>query len=282
VLRGGGGNDRLAGAEGDDLLIGGTGNDDMSGDVGNDTLFGSDGEDTLSGGDGNDDLKGEAGDDSLDGGPGTDRHDGGPGVDTILYASRSAGVTVALDGKDGNGERDEGDFINHDIENVTTGSGGDTIDADDNLPGEVKCGGGADVVTVDPDDRVDGDCENVRVAALGTRCTASSGVVRMSRTGQIRVRVFCAAEARGRLRLQSLARVRLGKGRARRVLRLGSKRFSLKAGQRRAVTIRPSKRARRFIQRKGRLSVRARIAAKAKTQRSTLRTSRVFTVRARR
>jgi len=280
VLLGRAGNDRLAGAEGDDLLVGGSGNDQLSGDVGNDTLFGSGGNDLLFGADGDDDLKGEAGNDTLDGGVGTDRLNGGPHVDTVLYASRSVDVTVNLDGQDGNGANQENDFINHDVENVTTGSGDDEIDADDNLPGDVKCGGGSDLVVVDPDDDVAGDCENVRVAALGTRCTAQSSAVRMRRSGAIRVRVFCAADARGRLRLQSSGRVRVRKGGPRRVLRLGSRRFSLKAGQRRTITVRASKRARRVIRSKKRLSVRARIAAKAKTQRRTLRTSKVFTVRA--
>jgi hypothetical protein len=103
----------------------------------------------------------------------------------------------------------------------------------------------------------------------------------MSRSGAIPVRVFCAADAKGTVRLQSVARVRLGKGRSRKVLSLGRRSFSLKAGQRRTITVRASKSARRYIQRKKRLSVRARIASKASTQRSTLRTSRVFTVRAR-
>ena len=280
VLLGGPGADRLGGAEGDDLLVGGLGADQLTGDLGNDTLFGSDGNDTLSGADGNDDLKGEAGDDDLDGGAGSDRHNGGPNVDTVLYSSRSAAVTVTLDGRDGNGEKNENDFINHDVESVSTGSGGDTIDADDNLRGEVKCGGGSDLVTVDPDERVDDDCETVRVFALGTRCTAQSGAVRMTRSGAIRVRVFCAATARGTLRLQSVARVRLGKGRARRIVRIGSRSFSLRAGQRGSIAVRASKQARRLIQRKRRLSVRARISSKATTQRTTLRMNRVLTVRA--
>jgi Ca2+-binding RTX toxin-like protein len=282
VLTGGPGNDRLAGAEGNDILVGVTGDDTQSGDVGNDTLFGSDGNDKLSGGVGNDDLKGEAGNDTLEGGAGKDRHTGGPHIDTVLYSTRSAGVTLSLDGTDKNGERNEDDFINHGTESVTTGRGNDTIDADDNLKGEIKCGAGSDLVTVDPDDRVAGDCENVRVSALGTRCTAARGSVRMSRSGAIRVRVFCAAQAKGTLRLQSVARVRTGRRSARRVLKLGSKSFSLKAGQRRNITVKASKTARRYIQRKKRLSVRARITAKAKTQKKALRTSSVFTVKGRR
>ena len=104
----------------------------------------------------------------MDGGPGSDRQTGGPHVDTLLYSSRSAAVTVTLIGKDNNGESNENDFVAHDVENVTTGRGGDTIDADDNLKGEVKCGAGADLVTADPDDRVAGDCENVQVSRSGT------------------------------------------------------------------------------------------------------------------
>ena len=168
VLLGAVGNDRLSGAEGDDLVIGDAGNDTMAGDVGNDTLLGSDGNDALSGGDGNDDLKGEAGNDTMDGGTGRDRQTGGPHTDTLLYASRTAGVTVTLIGKDDNGERNEDDFVAHDIENITTGRGNDTIDADDNLKGEVKCGAGSDLVTADPDDRVAATARTSRSPRSGT------------------------------------------------------------------------------------------------------------------
>jgi Ca2+-binding RTX toxin-like protein len=280
VLVGGPGSDRIAGAEGDDTLAGEEGNDTLAGDVGNDTLFGGNGNDNLAGGDGNDELKGEAGDDNLDGGPGSDRHNGGPGIDAISYASRSAAVTAILDGSTGNGEKNENDFINHDVESVSTGSGADTIDADDNLRGEVRCGGGSDIVAVDSIDRVNADCEDVQVAALGTRCTAQGSTVNMSRSGTIRMRVFCAATAKGALRLTSVARVRSGKGRSRRILRIGSKSFSLKAGQRRTVSVRASRTARRLIRSKKRLSVRALVSSKATTQKSTLRTRRVVTVRA--
>ena len=167
----------------------------------------------------------------------------------------------------------------HDVENVTTGSGGDTIDADDNLKGEVKCGARRGLVTADPDDRVASDCENVQVSALGTRCTASRTTVRMSRSGAIQVRVFCAVTAKGTLRLQSVAQVRVG--RKRKVLKIGSKSFSLKAGQRKTITVKASKLSRRLIQRKKRLSVRARVSAKTPAQKSATESSSVFTVKAR-
>ena len=281
VLMGGAGNDVLGGAEGDDLLIGDVGNDRLAGDVGNDTLLGSDGDDNLSGGGGSDDLKGEAGKDTLDGGPGTDRQFGGPHVDTVLYATRSAAVSVKLEGVDNNGERNEDDFINGDVESVTTGNGGDTIDADDNKTGDVKCGGGTDIVTADPEDNVASDCESVQVSALGTRCSPAKGTLRMSKSGAIRVRVFCAVAGKGKLQLQSVARVRTGKGQGRKVLKIGSKSFSLKAGQRKVLTVKASKAARRYIQRKKRLSVRGKITAKTvgKAKASTIRASSVFTVK---
>ena len=136
-------------------------------------------------------------------------------------------------------------------------------------------------MTADPEDNVASDCESVRVSALGTRCTPATGSSRMSKSGAIRVRVFCAAAGKGTLRLQSVARVRTGKGRGRRVLKIGSKSFSLKAGQRKVVTVKASKAARRYIQRKKRLSVRGRITAKTvgKAKASTIKASRVFTVK---
>ena len=70
------------------------------------------------------------------------------------------------------------------------------------------------LVTADPDDRVASDCESVQVSALGTRCTASRGTVRMSKSGAIRVRVFCAVAGKGKLQLQSVAQVRTGKAKA--------------------------------------------------------------------
>jgi hypothetical protein len=65
-------------------------------------------------------------------------------------------------------------------------------------------------------------------------------------------------------------------------MKLGGKSFSLKAGQRKTIKVKVSKSARRFIQRKKRLSVRARVTAKAQGKKTSLRSSSVLTVRAKR
>ena len=147
LLSGSGGNDTLIGGYGSDTLDGGTGNNTASyedaifaikadltagigtgdradGDVyiniqnliggtGNDTLIGDANANQLSGGDGNDQLQGMGGGDTLDGGNGTD---------TVSYAYLTTGVSVNLTTQSG----PIGDTLIS-IENVTGGSGNDTL-----------------------------------------------------------------------------------------------------------------------------------------------------------
>ncbi len=153
----GAGNDTVYGGAGDDTIDGGAGNDTLYGDgdddtisggAGNDTIFGNDGDDEIEGGDGNniafggagsgdinmgdgDDFIGTSGDDGSD-----DDYDGGAGNDTVSFATDVEGVTVNMD-EDDNAEFDidantaRGDDTGEDtiegIENVTTGSGVDTL-----------------------------------------------------------------------------------------------------------------------------------------------------------
>lgn len=74
TMRGGPGNDALAGGNGPDKLIGGEGNDTLAGRGGDDMIFGGPGADELLGG---------AGSDVLRGGP-LDAFFGGPGRDTLI------------------------------------------------------------------------------------------------------------------------------------------------------------------------------------------------------
>jgi Ca2+-binding RTX toxin-like protein len=198
ALEGGDGADTLAGEAENDTLNGEAGSDNIAGGIGTDALDGGADDDTLAGDDGADSLAGGPGNDNLDGGAGADAIGGGDGVDGASYASRTAGVTVTLDGSAGDGEPGENDDVKPDVENVTGGSGADTVigsdaanrleggggedyadggkgadtliggDSGDVLrsrggtgPADITCGPGPDFVVAKASDKVASDCDNV-------------------------------------------------------------------------------------------------------------------------
>jgi Ca2+-binding RTX toxin-like protein len=144
VLDGGGGNDSLHGGDGTDALDGGAGADAVMGGAGDDVEHGGEDNDTLDGGavagciesGGGDQLSGDGGDDALCGGAGpgagndNDAISGGDGEDTAFYL-RSANVSVSLDNIAADGEAGEADNVGSDVEDVTTGSGNDTLVGND-------------------------------------------------------------------------------------------------------------------------------------------------------
>jgi len=200
-LKGGDGDDSVAGGNDADSLAGDGGNDSVSGGSGDDAMAGGDGADTMDGGDANDTVDGGGGDDTLDGGAGADTLAGGDGAaDGATYKSRTAGVTVTLDDKPGDGEAGENDNVRGDVENVTGGAGGDTFvgssaantldggageDYEDGGTGAgadtlaggdagdvfrtragtgaatITCGPGPDFVIAKVADKVSGDCDRV-------------------------------------------------------------------------------------------------------------------------
>ena len=106
-------------------------NDLLDGGLGTDSLAAGAGTDTLRGNDGNDTLRGDDGNDVLDGGTGPDVMIGGAQTDNATYATRTTAVNVRInnvaddgDASDGAGTRDD---VRTDVENVTGGSGADTI-----------------------------------------------------------------------------------------------------------------------------------------------------------
>jgi Ca2+-binding RTX toxin-like protein len=109
----------IVGTPGNDVLRGTSHHDVICGLGGNDILMGGGGNDTLIGGPGNDTLIGGGGDDTLR---------GGPGVDTASYRDHNTAVVASL----GSGvERDsaigETDHIGSDVENLSGGSGDDSL-----------------------------------------------------------------------------------------------------------------------------------------------------------
>ncbi|MFP9138251.1 peroxidase family protein [Devosia sp. XGJD_8] len=147
VVRAGAGHDFVAGEAGRDVLFGEDGDDDMFGGNGDDMLYGEAGDDRLFGENGNDLLDGGDGDDAVFGGNGNDMfvasmNDGNDtyyggdisedtGNDTLDMGFLTVDVAVDL----GTGANGRGSAVSSQsgtdtlwgVENVTTGSGNDTI-----------------------------------------------------------------------------------------------------------------------------------------------------------
>jgi len=99
---------------------------------GHDGITTGDGNDTVDSGDGNDTVLAGGGDDVLKGGLGADVLDGGAGVDTADYSEKKVSVSVTLNGATNSSVTVNGvveDTIRN-IENVTGGSGTDTLTGD--------------------------------------------------------------------------------------------------------------------------------------------------------
>jgi Ca2+-binding RTX toxin-like protein len=95
---GGGGADDLRGTGNADQLFGDDAGDILDSRGGNDTLDGGPGDDTLRDGAGDDTAAGGPGQDTFDAGTGRDTYAGGDGTDRVDYGSRTAPVTITLDG----------------------------------------------------------------------------------------------------------------------------------------------------------------------------------------
>lgn len=139
-----GDNENLIGGKGDDVLVG-------SYDPNNNFKNTFIAHNRLTGGEGNDTLVGLDGNDVLDGGLGADVFEGGSGIDVADYSKRSDNLVVRITGKAESGvvgrrgRSGEGDVVNIDIENVSTGSGHDFIVGSD-LANTLNGNGGNDTV----------------------------------------------------------------------------------------------------------------------------------------
>jgi len=161
-LNGGEGNDTVTGADGDDTVVGAAGSDNLIGGTGTDTVgygrrtasvtvtidgIANDGElgesdnvavdvenvnggaagDLLIGSDANNILNGNDGDDTLIGLGGSDAFVGGEGIDSVSYEGRTEPVAVTIDGIANDGAAGENDNVGADVENLTGGTGADSL-----------------------------------------------------------------------------------------------------------------------------------------------------------
>jgi len=121
--------------------------EDLTGGAGGDTLTGSASANTLTGGLGDDVLSGLAGNDVFDEGAvtsGADRFIGGTGTDLVDYSLRTVALTVTMDGLTADdGLSGELDDVEADVEDLSAGSGADSITGND-LGNAIDGGAGAD------------------------------------------------------------------------------------------------------------------------------------------
>jgi hypothetical protein len=210
----------VAGGNGSDHIIGHSGKDNLHGQLGDDELTGAGGNDDLEGDEENDKLDGGAADDDLDGGTGTDRLEGSLGADV-------------LSGGDGN----------------------DTLRAREPtgfaaVADTVLCGAGTDFAEGDLKDAVSSSCENKDIGAVGETPNVDipRRTLRVSRTGRVRVRMRCPRGVRS-LGCKGRLQLRVGRARSSRSRRV---RYKIKAGRRKTVTLRLTRRDVRTIRRRGR------------------------------
>jgi hypothetical protein len=199
-------------------VAGGAGNDDLDGHPGTDNLNGGTGDDKLNGLGGADTLNGRDGADDLEGGNGADTFNGDGGNDEIV-SKEGEGITSVKD--------------------------------------TVNCGSGQDFVTADLKDAVSatsdpggGTCEEVDRSPIGEtpHVKLPANRLRVARGGNVKVRLRCprgvrSLGCRGRLQL------RVGGASSSRSRRV---RYRIRAGRRKAVTLKLTSRDMRSIRRRGR------------------------------
>ncbi|MBN42891.1 MAG: hypothetical protein CL573_05315, partial [Alphaproteobacteria bacterium] len=218
ILSGGAGDDQLAGGAGNDTLSGGAGVDTLTFDgvekdvnvnltagtaVGLDTgldnisgfenVIGGDGNDTLIGDEGNNRLIGGAGDDQIQAFGGNDVIDGGEGIDSVSFEDSEEAVTIDLGAGTVSGVGTGTDTISG-VENISTGSGDDTVTADGRA-NIIATGAGDDVVEgAGGDDTLDGgtgvDTISFENAEEGVAVDLESGSAHGDDTGVDTFRAF--------------------------------------------------------------------------------------------
>jgi hypothetical protein len=232
---GGSAGDTLKGDAGPNTLEGRLGNDTLDGLAGNDLITGGFDSDTVRGGDGGDTLFGDEAFSSPGLTPGSDTVSGENGPDTLKLRDAVRDVIA-----------DCGPVFRFRFRpGATNPDPGDTADLD-----LVDAGQTTPATTPIPTP----GCESVTVGAIneGPNLRISARTVRLRRRGVARLRVACPRElpapCAGRLSLRSSTR---------RPFVLGSRRYRIAAGRKRAVRLRVSRRGRALVRRFGRAYVRA-------------------------
>jgi len=134
------------------------------------------------------------------------------------------------------------------------------------------------VATADAVDLVAGDCE--QTVGISSVCSVRTKSSKMSRRGVARVRVTCLASVKGSLLLRTNGAYKAGKKKSRKKVKLGSKKFSLKAGRSATLKIKISKKAQRIVKRNKKLRVRATVSAKRASSAKATKRAQSLTITA--
>jgi hypothetical protein len=251
------------------------------------TITGTDGPNTITGGDLADVLTGRGGDDKIEGHDQNDRIDGGEGADRLVGDAGDDLIVGGggVDSMDGDGVGGWGQVI----------AGNDRIEARDGLAEPINCGLATDTAIIDAIDTVPADpttaCEIVdRGPAAPTPPPVGGGTTPLAakpaiastalryRDGRVRLVVSCPAAATktcaGTLRARTAAKVRVGKRRA--TVTVLSASYSVEAGQRRTLRLRPTTAGRSLLRRSKAVKLTVELRAKGAkaataTRRLTLR-----------
>ena len=211
------------GTAGSDRMCGTTGPDSMNGLGGEDRLTGGDGKDTLLGGDGDDTVEGGDGDDVLVGGLGQDKFFGDSGNDTLRAR--------------------DGEFDS--IILSQCGSGTDSLDLDliDALPIGLPLLG-APLLFL--------QCEKITVGAVneGPNVRISRRTPRVPSNGKVPVRLSCPAS----LSAPCAGKLRIGRSKN---SQGAPKAYSFRQGTKRNVSAHLSRRDRRRLLRRGKITASA-------------------------
>ena len=308
IIKGNGGADVIYGFGGEDVLFGGALDDHLYGGNGGDDIRGETGADSMFGGNDDDVMLGSTGADTHDGGPGVD---GAQYWDRTNKVAVTIGDGQANDGEAGEGDSvlpttenamggkgdDElvGDAGNNYLlgyegnDTITAGLGNDTLDGDkgddrlnskDGLGDVDKCGAGNDTVDPDGTDTLS-DCETSLLATnngqgngngQGGQQQIAGPTMKISSKakvagGKAKVTLKCPKTAKVRC-IGTLKLTRSGK-------KVGSKKFSIKAGKSAVVKVKLASKARKVLVSKGKSTIKASASAKDSVSQSKTTTGKV-------
>jgi hypothetical protein len=227
-------NDGEAG-EGDNV---GTDVEGIVGGSAGDTLTGSDAANVLSGGAGNDTIGGLGGDDTIDGGAGADHLDGGAGADSVKARDGEAD-TVACGSEVDSVQADGADSVAGDCENVDASGGPGAPTGSGTGPGAAGAAGAGLPGTV--------------VQPLGVKIATS--VATLTASGDLALSLACPKDVfegcKGKISIEAdlggTSAKKLSLARRRKLVKLATRRFKIKAGRSQKVVVHMSRRGKRFF-----------------------------------